>query len=409
MKVLFALNALTHYYNPILNKLDIVKDLDIVVITPKSNDSNVGKGVHQTDKGINFKVVYGNEVKRFYGKYFFKSFYEIIDKENPDIIIIIWPYILELVFNPILLLKLKKRKIKIIYKDIPFQLQRFNDAIRFRKFITYNEKLEVKGSNIQSRINNFFLALLRKLYYSLLDATVNYVEDAYQILPTYGVDKEKIFIIYNSPDTPIMFDAKKKAEEIGPCFKFDQNRIIHVGRLVKWKRVDLLINAVAIIKEKIPDIELLVIGDGPENNELHKLVEILHLTDTVKFIGAVYDPVLLARYFLSSSVFVLGGTGGLAINEAMIFGKPIICSIGDGTEKKLVRDGYNGYIFKEGDQKDFELKILSLLQNPENIEIFGKNSVKIINFEVNEQVVISGYVQAFNYVTKNKFNLSIQN
>ena len=53
----------------------------------------------------------------------------------------------------------------------------------------------------------------------------------------------------------------------------------------------------------------------------------------IKFEGSVYDPVRLGQYFLSSQIFVQPGMGGLAINEAMCFGKPIICSICDGTER----------------------------------------------------------------------------
>lgn len=406
MKVLFLLNALTHYYNPILNKLNNVKNLDLVVITPEINKGNVGKGVHQTDKNTDFKIIYRKEKKRFYGKLFFIEFFKIIEEVNPEIIVIIWPYILELVFNPILLLRLKLRKTKIIYKDIPFQLQKFDDAIRFRKFITYNEKLVVKGSSIQSRINNLFIALLRKLYYSIFDATVNYVEDAFQILPTYGVKKEKIFIIYNSPDTEALFESKKKAKDLGPFFEYNPHRIIHIGRLVKWKRIDLLIEAVSSIKEIINNVELLILGNGPMMNELQKLVEHLQLNNHVKFVGAIYDPILIGRYFLSSSIFVLSGTGGLAINEAMIFGMPIICSVGDGTEKKLVRNGFNGYQFKEGDKRDLEEKILLLFSQTKDIEKFGANSVQIIKDEINEKTVISGYIKAFNYVTGNNFNLN---
>lgn len=93
--------------------------------------------------------------------------------------------------------------------------------------------------------------------------------------------------------------------------------------------------------------------------------------------------------------------GGLSINEAMVFEKPIICSICDGTEKVLVRDGYNGYLFENGNLESLIEKLTLLLSDENKIQIFGKNSLNIIQNEINIDTVVSGYLKAFNYVTNN--------
>jgi len=98
--------------------------------------------------------------------------------------------------------------------------------------------------------------------------------------------------------------------------------------------------------------------------------------------------------------------GGLSINEAMIYGKPVVCSVADGTEKKLVRDNFNGKYFEKGNLEDLVEKLDFLLSNPKIIEDMGKNSEKIIREEINIHTVIKGYIRAFNYVTKNKFQLN---
>jgi glycosyltransferase involved in cell wall biosynthesis len=204
----------------------------------------------------------------------------------------------------------------------------------------------------------------------------------------------------------LLLKAKDEAdlqENILPANRF---RIIHVGRLVSWKRVDLILNAAAALKYRFPAIEVLIIGDGPKRNELEKLAESLGITENVRFIGAVYDPVLLGRYYKASSVYVLAGMGGLSINEAMIYGKPVICSAADGTEKKLVRDNFNGKYFEKGNLENLVEKIDFLLCNPKLIEDMGKNSQKIILEEVNIHTVITGYIRAFNYVTRNKYQLN---
>jgi glycosyltransferase involved in cell wall biosynthesis len=168
--------------------------------------------------------------------------------------------------------------------------------------------------------------------------------------------------------------------------------------LVKWKRVDLLINVIAVLKNKFPRIELVVIGTGPEKTELENLAKSLKLENNIKFIGGVYKAKELGQYLSASSIYILAGMGGLSINDAMCFGKPVICSVCDGTEKKLVRNNYNGFIFKEGDLDDLASKIDYLFSNPEKITQMGLNSERIIKDEVNIHTVINGYVRAFEYI-----------
>jgi glycosyltransferase involved in cell wall biosynthesis len=242
----------------------------------------------------------------------------------------------------------------------------------------------------------------------MCNAHVNYLEDAYEILGSYGVGKRKIFITYNSPDTDILLNAFKEARLSEPILPENKHRLIHVGRLVKWKKADLLIDAVARLKNKYPDLELVVIGDGPQLEDLKIQAANLALESSVLFVGGVYDPVFLGKYFIASSVYVLAGMGGLSINEAMCFNKPVVCSVCDGTEKKLVREDYNGKYFKDSNLDDLVQKLDYLLANPELIKQMGFNSGEIIKKEVNIHKVISGYVNAFNYVMKDNIKLKYE-
>jgi len=399
MKVVFVLNGLTHYFNTVLNKLNSIDGIEIICIVHKEEQaSNIGTGVHLSHSGIEFKVHYLNEIKRYYGKTFFKHALSVLKKESPKIIVIGWPYILEFIFNPLLLWWIKKQNIKILYRDIPFQLQSFDDAIRFRKTDFYDENLQKYNQNHFSRLNNFFIALLRKVYFSISDLILLYTEEGVRIIRTFCVPKEKIIVTYNSPDTNILFDAKRKANQLEPILPYNNFRLIHVGRLVKWKRVDMLINSINALQSEFSEIELVIIGNGPELRRLEQLSAKLNLTDKISFVGAVYDPVLLGRYFAASSIYILAGMGGLSINEAMLFGKPIICSVCDGTEKKLVRDGFNGYYFEDGNLKSLIEKISILLKNEIMIKNFGTNSTFIIENEININSVINGYLEAFNKV-----------
>ena len=98
-----------------------------------------------------------------------------------------------------------------------------------------------------------------------------------------------------------------------------------------------------------PEAELVIVGDGPELDNLRQQANDLQLADSIRFIGAVYDPKTLGAYMNESSIYVLAGMGGLSINDAMTYGMPVLCAVCDSTERDLVKEGKNGYFFKDGD------------------------------------------------------------
>jgi glycosyltransferase involved in cell wall biosynthesis len=139
------------------------------------------------------------------------------------------------------------------------------------------------------------------------------------------------------------------------------------------------------------------VGTGPEEQNLKQQAIDLGIEKQVVFTGGVYEMTTLGQYFNASLVYVLAGMGGLSINDAMCFDKPIVCAVADGTEKKLVRDGYNGYIFEDGNADDLFKKLAVLLSDPTKTRLMGMNSGQIIRDEVNIHVVIENYQKAFQY------------
>lgn len=402
MKVLFTFGGLPHYYNFVLNRLNKLADVDVTVLTPLSKSGIIGKGVFQSEDEIEFNVYRLPEYKTWYGREFFRGFNKFLSEHKPDIIVTTWPYILGFIFLPDVLLKMKLGKTALILKEIPFGIPKKNEAVKY--YTEGNVYSETEGKtrykkSLPSLLKIKLLTFVRTIIYNFVDAHVNYISEAYDIFGSYGVEREKIFITYNSPDTSRLISAKEKLESEG--IHQNKHRIIHVGRLVKWKRVDLLIEAAATLKQDYNDIELYIVGEGPEKEELKKLADRLNLTKNIFFIGSIYDPVELGRHLMSSAVYVLAGMGGLSINEAMSFGKPVICSVCDGTEKELVINGHNGFIFSEESKSDLADKIRILFEDPETASKMGKNSFDIIKNKININSVIDGYHKAFNKVYHN--------
>jgi glycosyltransferase involved in cell wall biosynthesis len=119
------------------------------------------------------------------------------------------------------------------------------------------------------------------------------------------------------------------------------------------------------------------------------------LKNNILFEGSVHNKRKLYKLLKQSKIFVLPGPGGLAINEAMHAGLPIICSKADGTEKFLVKNKINGFFFKENSSLDLHKKLSSILQNKKLLISLGKNSKKIINNNFNSHLINKNYEKAF--------------
>jgi glycosyltransferase involved in cell wall biosynthesis len=400
MKILFIAGGTPHYYNLVLNKLNQFEDIEVILVAPADGGKTVGSGVHQTQEGIEFKLYHLEEYKTYYGKMFFRGIEELIDKEQPNIIVSNWPYQLAWVFFPLLYWKIRKKHIKLISKEIPFQVPYYHDAVAYYTRgggISENNQKGEQENSFLTKIRYKFITEIRKIFVNRVDAHINYFDEATAIQGSYGVPAEKVFITANSPDTDTIFEAKGNIENLEPILPKNPFRIIHVGRLVRWKRVDLLIEATQKLSSKYPNIELLVIGTGPDENNLKEQVEKGQLQNHVRFVGGIYDMPTLGRYFQSSSIYVLAGMGGLSINEAMCFGLPVVCSVADGTEKRLVRENQNGHYFTNGNLESLEEVIDRMLGDLPKTKQMGIESERIIREEINIHTVLGKYQEAFNF------------
>lgn len=401
MKVAIFANGLPHYYTKQLELMQ-KKGVDLVVIVPASRSQAIGKNVYEVDCQFNFKVIRTKEYLTWYKKPFFKHFFSIIKSEKPDIVIVGWPYWMGIVLNPMLLFWLIRTSTKLVFKEIPFQIAPFNQPIRYYyDYPIYNEdEVYENPHKINNKLRYTLLALLRKYAYRCMDAVLVYRHDVFELYSSYGVSFNKIFVTYNSPDTNDIFSIKADLEKLE--ISVVPYSLIHVGRLVRWKRVHLLIDVFAELVKKYPQAKLYIIGDGPEKNNLINQAKSLGVLGQIEFCGGIYNYFELGKKFLEAQIYVLAGMGGLSINEAMAFGKPIVCSICDGTEKFLVRDGVNGLYFKDNDKNDLYQKIDYLFSNPDVIHRMGRESERIIREEVNINKVVDRYIYAFQQIVKNR-------
>lgn len=104
--------------------------------------------------------------------------------------------------------------------------------------------------------------------------------------------------------------------------------VLYAGRFYRRKRVDVLLRAAASVRERIPRLEVRIVGDGPCAADLHSLASELKLGDTVKFLGHVSRAELAAEY-RRCDAFCLPSVQegfGIVLLEAMAAGKPIVAA-----------------------------------------------------------------------------------
>ena len=98
--------------------------------------------------------------------------------------------------------------------------------------------------------------------------------------------------------------------------------MLFIGRLTTIKNIDLLLNAVSLLKDI--KVELKIVGDGYKKSYLKNLTDKLLLQDQVKFYKGVYDKSNLIKHMNSSHIFVSPGNIGLSVITALSAGLPVI-------------------------------------------------------------------------------------
>ncbi|HHT30874.1 MULTISPECIES: glycosyltransferase [Petrimonas] len=396
MKVLYVFGGIPPYANALLNKL-VDKGVEIVVVIPPEKSAMIGKGVKVIDREeANYRVITDEEKKGVLNKAGFKHLVSILRDEKPDILVAGWPFFLQYFFQPRLRKVLKENNTKFVMREIPFQVPPYGKlGSYYREHPVFDEDMNLLSDGLLFCIRQWFVAKIRKYCYSHADGVLVYSSIGKDILPTYNIPEEMVFVTYNANDSDELLRIREELAGEEPCLPRNSRRVIHIGRLVKWKRVDLLIDAFSRVVRRFPDAELLVVGDGPELENLKKQARDLKIEERVVFTGGVYDNATIGRYLLASSVYVLAGMGGLSINDAMTFSLPVICSVCDGTEHDLVGDGVNGFLFRENDAADLSEKIIALFNDPLLRARMGERSFEIIRDKVNLDSVSDRYIAAF--------------
>jgi glycosyltransferase involved in cell wall biosynthesis len=251
----------------------------------------------------------------------------------------------------------------------------------------------VLGWGLGAPASRGLLELLRRpgwlRFLSQFDALIAYSRRGADEYRSLGFPPKRIFVAPNAVAPPPAAPPLERR----PSFD-ERPRVVFVGRLQSRKRVDLLLLACATLPPELQP-EVWIVGDGPAMAEFQDLAQ--HVYPRAQFPGARHGEDL-EPFFSEADLFVLPGTGGLAVQQAMAHGLPVVVAEGDGTQDDLVQPG-NGWRIPPGDMESLAAALRQALSDPARLRRMGRESYRIVAEEANLERMVGVFIQAINMVT----------
>lgn len=179
-----------------------------------------------------------------------------------------------------------------------------------------------------------------------------------------GARESRTSVVHNGVD-PVMFSPGDASPSSPP-------KILSVGNLIPIKGHDVLIRATATLVPEFPELQLEIIGEGPERSRLEQLARELNLGNRVSFLGR-RSRLQVAEAMRQGTMFVLPSRYeglGCVYLEAMSTGKPVIGCRGQGISE-IIQHGSNGFLVGPDNDRELALAIAMLLRDGNRMRSLG--------------------------------------
>lgn len=239
-------------------------------------------------------------------------------------------------------------------------------------------------AGIQTRVRTNFI--------QQFDGMITYSQQGATEYRAFGFPADRIWVAPNAMTRSPAWSLPVRAADFR-----DRPVVLFVGRLQARKRIDNLLNACAALPDALKP-KVWIVGDGPARAQFEAVAAEIY--PEAEFPGARHGDDLVP-YFLNADLFVLPGTGGLAIQQAMAYGLPVIAAEADGTQDDLVRPE-NGWQVKPGDIQDLTSVMQAALSNPAKLRQMGKVSYQIAKEEINLERMVTIFLEAISTCLNSK-------
>ena len=222
-----------------------------------------------------------------------------------------------------------------------------------------------------------------------------------------GTPADKCFVALNALDQRPIAAAQEQwpADRLGAWRRakglHGRPVVLHVSRLLRDNRADLLLRAVAELRRgPLPDLACVIVGKGEYEADLRKLAQSLGIDDAVHMPGPIYGEVDLAPYFLSADAYAYPRSIGLAVLHAFGYGVPVVTSDDMSTqmpEIEALRDGENGLLYRDGDASDLAGKLRVLIEDKPMRDRLSAEARATVRDRFTIENMADGFVRAVRY------------
>ncbi|MGI2197941.1 glycosyltransferase [Shewanella baltica] len=176
--------------------------------------------------------------------------------------------------------------------------------------------------------------VFRNFFNKLPDKHLVYGHHAKSLLVAEGIKDSDIVVIYNSLDYKqhkLILDNLRTSLNVSQSIKksifpdyFEHPMAFFIGRLTPVKKLEMVIQALSVLKSNNKILNFLIIGDGPQYDFLKNLVTSLNLTSQVCFYGACHEEKVIGELIYSADFCISPGNVGLTAIHSLSYGTPVI-------------------------------------------------------------------------------------
>lgn len=253
--------------------------------------------------------------------------------------------------------------------------------------IYWNHGINIAAPN--NKLKNLFFRFI----HNRCNALITYTPETRK----YFSDKnqKKLFVAYNTLDFSDI-DKNKLISKEAVKKKYgikEKNVILFISRILPAKRADLLMELFVDTK----DVAVVFVGPGL-SQEQQKTID---SHSNLYYLGERYGKEVNEIYKMGD-VFSTPGSIGLAVNEALFWGLPVVILKNGihGPETYYLKDGITGYFAK--DENDLKNCIMELFNNREKLKKMSENCLEVYNKEVSIEKMYQGFIDAVKYCNEVK-------
>ena len=272
--------------------------------------------------------------------------------------------------------------------------------LRGCKIVSWNHFMSSSSGALSSRIRKAMTKLVSDHYFVYVQGEANQME-------SLGYDRSRITALGNTINTANVREAchcwssgdqaslpnndlvqalrQRKSERLRKFAEdnslADSFNLLFCGRITKKTRLNILLEGFASFRTSAArKTKLIIIGDGEEQAYGRQLAKKLDIESAVLWVGAVFDEVDLAPWFLNADLFVYPGAIGLSLNHAMAYGLPVVTHDNPANQMPeffYLKEGENGFLFQEENADSLTKKLLEAMGH-DQLEVVSSNASRQI-------------------------------